>query len=77
MKELGEDSILGKRATVDSRMFWLKIKINRNGILAAVLCGCETWSLVLWAEHALRLFENWVLRKIFEPERAENRLEIA
>jgi len=45
-----------------------------------VLCGCESWSLILRAEHTLRVFETWVLRKIFEPERvrvADNRFEIA
>jgi hypothetical protein len=33
--------------------------------------GCETWSLVLREEHRLRLFENRVLRRIFEPKRDE------
>jgi hypothetical protein len=65
MKGLGEDSISVKRATADSRMFCLKIKVNRNGILAAVLCGCETWSLIFREEHTLRVFEDGVLRKIF------------
>jgi len=69
MKELGKASISGKRATADSRMFCLKTKINSNGILAALLCGCETCSLILKEEHTLRVFENGVLRKIFEPER--------
>jgi len=80
MKELGEDSISGKRATADSRIFCLKIKINNKGILAAVLCGCETWSLILREEHTLRVFENGLLRKIFKPKRgrvAENWCEIA
>jgi hypothetical protein len=36
-----------------------------------VLCGCETWSLTLREEHKLRVFENRVLRKIFEPKRDE------
>jgi hypothetical protein len=34
-----------------------------------LLYGCETWSLTLREEHSLRLFENRVLRKIFEPKR--------
>ena len=33
--------------------------------------GCETWSLTLREEHRLRVFENWVLRRIFEPKRDE------
>jgi hypothetical protein len=39
--------------------------------LAAVLWGCETWSLILREKHILRVFENEVLRKIFEPERGK------
>jgi hypothetical protein len=36
-----------------------------------VLYGCETWSLALREEHRLRVFENRVLRRIFEPKRDE------
>jgi hypothetical protein len=36
-----------------------------------VLYGCETWSLTLREEHRLRLFENRVLRRTFEPKRDE------
>jgi hypothetical protein len=32
-----------------------------------VLYGLETWSLKLREEHSLRVFENRVLRRIFEP----------
>jgi hypothetical protein len=35
------------------------------------LYGCETWSLTLWEEHKLSVFENRVLRKIFGPKRNE------
>jgi len=49
----------------------LKIKIYRNIILPAVLYGCETWSLILREERKLRVFENMVLRRIFEPRRDE------
>ena len=35
--------------------------------LPVVLYGCETWSLTLWEEHRLRVFENRVLRRIFGP----------
>ena len=49
----------------------LKIKIYRNIILPVVLYGCETWSLTLWEERKLRVFENRVLRRIFGPRRDE------
>ena len=49
----------------------LKIKIYRTVILPAVLYGCETWSLTLWEERKLRVFENRMLRKIFGPRRDE------
>jgi hypothetical protein len=35
------------------------------------LYGCETWSLTLREEHRQRVFENKVLRRIFEPKRDE------
>jgi hypothetical protein len=34
-----------------------------------VLYGCETWSLTVREEHKLRVFEDRVLRRIFEPKR--------
>ena len=37
--------------------------------MPAVLYGCETWSLTLRKERSLRVYENRVLRKIFEPMR--------
>ena len=49
----------------------LKIKIYRTIILPVVLYGCETWSLTLRDERRLRVFENRVLRKVFEPKRDE------
>ena len=33
--------------------------------------GCETWSLILREERKLRVFENKVLRRIFEPRKDE------
>jgi hypothetical protein len=36
-------------------------------ILLAVLYGCETWSLTP-EEHRLRVFENRVVRRMFEPQ---------
>jgi len=46
----------------------IKIKIYRTIILPVVLYGCETWSLTLREERRLRVFENRVLRRIFEPK---------
>jgi len=46
-----------------------KIKIYRNIILPLVLYGCETWSLTLWEERMLRVFESRVLRRIFGLKR--------
>jgi hypothetical protein len=36
-----------------------------------VLYGCETWTLILRGVHRLRVFENKVLRRIFELKRDE------
>jgi hypothetical protein len=49
----------------------LKIRIYKTIILPVVLHGCETWSLTVWEEHRLRVFENRVLRRIFGPKRDE------
>ena len=49
----------------------LKIKIYRTIIIPFVLYGCETWSLTLWEERRLRVFENRVLRRICGPKRDE------
>jgi hypothetical protein len=40
-------------------------------ILHVVLYECETWSLTLRKEHRLRVFENRVLREIFEGKADE------
>ena len=47
----------------------LKINIYRTIILPVVLYECETWPVTLREEHALRVFENRVLRRIFGPKR--------
>jgi hypothetical protein len=47
------------------------IKIHKTIILPLVLYGQETWSLTLREEHRLRVFENWVRRRIFGPKRDE------
>jgi hypothetical protein len=38
-----------------------------------VLYGFETWSLTLRREHGLKVFENGVQRRIFEPKRDDTR----
>jgi len=47
----------------------LKFEIYRTIILPVVLYGCETWLLTLREERRLRVFENRVLSRIFEPKR--------
>ncbi|KAJ4442507.1 hypothetical protein ANN_04094 [Periplaneta americana] len=49
----------------------LKVRIYKTIILPVVLYGCETWTLTLREEQRLRVFENKVLRKIFEAKRDE------
>ena len=48
-----------------------QIKIYRTIILPVVSYGWETWSLTLWEERKLRVFENMVLSIIFGPRRDE------
>ena len=47
------------------------IKIHSTIILFVVLYGCETMLLTLREECWLRVFENWVLRRIFGPWRGQ------
>ena len=42
---------------------------EKTVILAAILYGCEIWTLTLTEEKRLGVFENKVLRKIFGPKR--------
>ena len=49
----------------------IKRKIYRTIISPVVLYECETWSLTLIEEGRLKVFENKVLRTIFEPKRDE------
>jgi hypothetical protein len=44
----------------------INVKIYKTIILTFVLYWCETWSLTLREEYRLRVFENRVLRRIFE-----------
>jgi len=48
----------------------IKVKIYRT-IILPVMYGCETWSLTLWKERRLGVFEKRVLRRIFGPKRDE------
>ena len=43
----------------------------QENIFACCLYGCETWSPTLKEESKLRVFENQVLRSIFEHKRDE------
>ena len=47
----------------------IKIKISRTIILPVVLYRCETWSVTFRKEHRLRVLEDRVVRKIFQPKR--------
>jgi hypothetical protein len=49
----------------------VKFKIYKTIILPVVLYGCETWSLIVREERRVRVFENRVLRRIFDPKRDE------
>jgi hypothetical protein len=40
-------------------------------ISPVVLCGRKNWSLTLRKERKVRILENSVLRKIYEPNRAD------
>ena len=48
-----------------------RVVFNKTIIWPVVLYGCKTWSLTLTDERRLRVFENWVLRRIFGPKRNE------
>jgi hypothetical protein len=37
--------------------------------MPVVLYGRETWFLTSREEHRLRVFENWILMRIFGPKR--------
>jgi hypothetical protein len=49
----------------------IKIKAWKTLILPLVLYGLETWSLTLSEKHRLKVFENRVLRIIFEAMRVK------
>jgi hypothetical protein len=45
------------------------LKDYKTIIFPVVLCGCETWSVMLGEEYRLGMFENRVLKRIFKPKR--------
>jgi hypothetical protein len=49
----------------------VQFRIYKTIILLVVLYGCETWSPTLREKHTLRVFENRVLRRMFQPKRDE------
>jgi len=49
----------------------IKIDLYTSIILSLVLYGYESWSLTLWDERRLRVFENRLMRKIFWSKRDE------
>jgi hypothetical protein len=49
----------------------IKIRMYKTVILPVILYRCETWSPTLREEYRLRVFENMVLRRIFELKRDE------
>jgi hypothetical protein len=50
---------------------WCTVILYKTIILPVVLYGCETWSLTLREECIVNVFENRMLRRIFEPKRDE------
>jgi len=53
----------------------IKMKIYSTIISSVVLFVCEAWPLTLMEERRLRVFENKMLRTIFEPKRDEETRE--
>jgi len=49
----------------------LNIKKYKTILLPVDLYGCETWCLKLRKEYRLRVLQNRVWRRIFEPEKVK------
>jgi hypothetical protein len=49
----------------------IQVKICRTTNFPVVLYECETWPLTLREKRVLRVVQNMVLRRIFEPKRDE------
>jgi hypothetical protein len=50
----------------------MNIEIYKTIILPVVLYGCETWFLTLREECKIRVFENWIPRRKFGPNKDAN-----
>jgi hypothetical protein len=61
------NSFNGRHVYLSVHLF-IYLHINTRTV---VLYGCEAWSLTLWEERRLRVFENRVLRRMFGPKRDE------
>jgi hypothetical protein len=66
--------------TIQIRIFHLSVSIiyklkydniYDRLILPVVFCEYETWFIILWVEHRLRVFEHRLLRRIHGPGRCE------
>ena len=78
MKKLSADWNQGMLVIILCRIFVFqfaiqkhKIKTYRTVILPVVSYGYETWSLTLREKRRISVFENRLLRRIFEPKRQE------
>ena len=49
----------------------IKFQVYRTIVQPVVLYGCETWSLKWMEERRLRVFENRVLRRVYELKRGD------
>jgi hypothetical protein len=61
----------GIRSSALATYLVLETKSFSNYCILNIHNGCETRSLILREEHGLTVFENRVLRSIFEPKRDE------
>ena len=70
----GNSSYYSVQTLFSSRFLskYLKIKIYKTIKLPVVLYVCEEWSLTLWEERRLRVFENRIPRRVFGPGINEN-----
>jgi hypothetical protein len=59
---------MGQKWHRTSKPIFLLFFFPKTIIFPVVLYGYETWSLMLGEEHILRVFENRVLRRIFDTE---------
>jgi hypothetical protein len=67
-EEKENDEILAKE---DEQFILVLLRPSKDRNFSVILHGRESWSLTPREEHRLRVFENMVLWRIFEPERDE------